>query len=214
MKLLGRMAIRIAMLVMSVCVLGAAEGAAQEVRRCAVSAIEGAPARASVSGRWSDLKVGPLSGEVERIATGPGARLEIRCDDGLVVTLGAGIEVEPEGLVGASGPARSVVLRLLRGVVGIDAPSRTWRSFEVRTPLAIASARTTAWLVEYAEPTGAGVFVRSGSVDVAAATGGAGVRLQAGEGVTILPGARRVSVVRWGEGRIAGAGATLGFGWR
>jgi ferric-dicitrate binding protein FerR (iron transport regulator) len=212
MKLLGRaMAIPITVLVY---VLGVAEAGAQEVRRCSVSAIQGAPARASVSGRWSDLKVGPLSEDIERIATGPGARLEIQCDDGLVVTLGAGIEVEPEGLIGASGPTRSVVLRLLHGLVGIDAPSRTWKSLEVRTPLAIASARTTAWLVEYAEPTGTGVFVRTGSVDIAAVRGGAGVRLDAGEGVTILPDARRVSVVRWSEGRIAGAAASLGFGWQ
>ena len=68
--------------------------------------------------------------------------------------------------------------------------------------------------MEYAEPTGAGVFVRSGSVDVAAARGGATVRLDAGEGVTIVPGASRVQVVRWGEARIAGAAATLGFGWQ
>ena len=84
----------------------------------------------------------------------------------------------------------------------------------MRTPLAIASARTTTWLVEYAEATGTGVFVRLGSVDVAAARGGATARLDAGEGVTIVPGAARVQVVRWGEGRIAGAGATLGFGWQ
>ena len=193
---------------------GVAEGAAQEVRACSVSAIQGAPARAQVSGRWSDLKVGRLSDAVSAIATGPGARLEIQCDDGLVLTLGAGIEVELEGLIGTAGPSDSVVLRLLRGIVGIDAPNRTWESFEVRTPLAIASARTTAWLVEYAEPTGAGVFVRSGGVDVAAARGGATVRLDAGEGVTIVPGASRVQVVRWGQGRIAGAAATLGFGWQ
>ena len=194
--------------------LGAGEGTAQEVRACSVSAIQGAPARARVSGQWHDLAVGPLARGAALIATGPGARVEIRCDDGLVLTLGAGIEVELEGLIGAAGPERSVGLRLLRGIVGIEAPNRSWKSFEVRTPLAIASARTTTWLVEYAEATGTGVFVRLGSVDVAAARGGATTRLDAGEGVTIVPGAARVQVVRWGEGRIAGAGATLGFGWQ
>jgi ferric-dicitrate binding protein FerR (iron transport regulator) len=167
-----------------------------------------------VSNRWSNLQVGRLSGNATVIATGPGARLEIQCNDGLVLTLGAGIEVELEGLIGSSGPAESVVLRLLRGIIGIEAPSRTWKAFEVRTPLAIASARTTDWLVEYAEPTGAGIFVRSGSVDVAAARGGAAVRLDGGEGVTIVPGTSRVQVIRWSEARIAGASATLGFGWR
>jgi len=191
-----------------------AEGVAQEVRACSVSAIQGAPARVRDSGRWSDLKVGRLSDDPEVVATGPGARLEIQCDDGLVLTLGGGIEVELEGLIGPAGQSESVVLRLLRGIVGIKAPKRTWKSFEVRTPLAVASARTTDWLVEYAELTGSGVFVRSGSVDVGAARGGGEVRLDAGEGVTIVPGATRVPVIRWGGARIAGAAATLGFGWQ
>ena len=73
----------------------------------------------------------------------PGRAWRSRCDDGLVLTLGAGIEVELEGLIGPAGPAESIVLRLLRGIIGIEAPNRTWKSFEVWTPLAIASARTT-----------------------------------------------------------------------
>jgi ferric-dicitrate binding protein FerR (iron transport regulator) len=204
----------VAALAALVCALSVGDAAAQAARSCSVSSIQGAPVRVQASGRWSDLKTGPLGEAARVVATGPAARLEIRCDDDLVLTLGAGVEVELEGLIGRSGASESVVLRLLRGIVGIDAPNRTWESFEVRTPLAVASARTTAWLVEYAEPTGAGVFVRSGSVDVAAARGGAAVRLDAGEGVTIPPGAARVAVVRWGDSRIAGAGATLGFGWR
>ena len=190
------------------------DSAAQEVRACSVSAIQGAPARAQVLGRWSDLKIGRLPDDASVIATGPGARLEIRCDDGLVLTLGAGIEVELEGLIGPTGPAESIVLRLLRGIIGIEAPNQTWKSLEVSTPLVIASARTTDWLVEYSEPTGSGVFVRTGSVNVVAARGGSAVPLDAGEGVTIVPGAARVQVVRWGEARIAGAAATLGFGWQ
>jgi len=188
--------------------------AAQGSRACSVSAIEGAPARVEVAGRWSALEVGPLRDGSRLIVTGPGARCEIRCSDGLILTLGGGIEVVLEGLIGRAGPSESVVLRLLRGIIGIDAPNRTWQSFQVHTPLAIASARTTSWLVEYAELTGAGFFVRSGSIDVAAVRGEANVRLSAGNGITILPGVLSAEVVRWSATRIGGAGATLGFGWR
>ena len=194
--------------------LGAGEGAAQEVRACSVSAVQGAPARARVSGRWHDLAVGPLARGAALIATGPGARVEIRCDDGLVLTLGAGIEVELEGLIGAAGPAEASGFAFCaassgsRRRTGAGSPSRCGRRSRSRRP------GPPTWLVEYAEATGTGVFVRLGSVDVAAARGGATARLDAGEGVTIVPGAARVQVVRWGEGRIAGAGATLGFGWQ
>lgn len=187
---------------------------AQQTRNCDAAVVEGAPTRIEVGGSWSTLTVGPLPQGAATIATGPGARVEVRCDDDLVLTIGAGAEVALAGLTRPAGPQRSVVLRLLQGIVGIDAPNRTWSAFEVRTPLAIASARSTSWLVEYAEPTGAGVFVRSGAVAVTGARGGATVTLTGGQGVTIIPGAASVAVLTWSEARRAGAAATLGLGWR
>ena len=210
----ARRLVRVAALALVAAGACGAAAKAQAVRSCAVAVIEGAPARVEVAGAWSALAVGPLPAGARTVATGPGARAEIRCDDDLVLTIGAGAEVALDALAGAAGPGRSVVLRLLQGIVGIDAPNRTWDALEVRTPLAIASARSTAWLVEYAPATGAAVFVRSGAVAVTAARGGATVVLDGGQGVTIVPGATRVPVLTWGEARRAGAAATLGLGWR
>ena len=182
-------------------------------RDCAVTAREGAPARIWSDGEWRDLELGPLPAGSQVIATGPAARLEITCDDGVTVTVGFGAEVTLETLVGPSDRAGSVVLQLLRGIVGVVAPRRTWESFEVRAPLAIASARSTEWLAEHAEATGSTVFVREGRVAVRPARGAA-VTLEAGEGVTQPPEGPAAPVLRWGPPRVAGAAAALGFGWR
>jgi hypothetical protein len=98
-------------------------------------------------------------------------------------------------------------------MVGLNATSRSSVPIEVRTPVAVAASEAGTWLVEYSPPTGAAVFVRSGQVEVTGRAGGA-VRLSEGHGVTILPGASRVQVLRWSAPRIAGAGATLGFRWQ
>lgn len=192
--------------------------ASHTMTNCSVSAIEGAPARLEVAGQWSALEPGPLPDGAETIATGPGARAEITCDAGLVVTIGAGTEVSLDALTQESDPG---ILRLLRGILGIDAPKAAFRGFEVQTPLAIASVRSTSWITEYGEVTGTAVFVRSGSVEVMSAERQPLARLDKGEGVTIVPGPDRslpdpdtINVLEWGSARIDGAVASLGLGWR
>jgi ferric-dicitrate binding protein FerR (iron transport regulator) len=196
--------------------------ASHTMTNCSVSAIEGAPVRLQVAGQWSALEQGPLPDGAEAIATGPGARAEITCEGDLVVTIGAGTEVSLDALTADGDGSDPAILQLLRGILGIDAPTPAFRDFEVHTPLAIASTRSTSWLVEYAEVTGAAVFVRSGSVEVISTTGRQPLAvLEEGEGVTIVPGpdgllpdAGSINVLEWGPARIDGATASLGFGWR
>ena len=195
--------------------------AAHAMTNCSVSAIEGAPVRLQVAGQWSALEQGPLPEGAEAIATGPGARAEISCEGDLVVTIGAGTEVSLDALTADGDGSDPAILQLLRGILGIDAPTPAFRDFEVHTPLAIASARSTSWLVEYAEVTGAAVFVRTGSVEVISTERQPLAVLDEGEGVTIVPGPDgalpdpgSINVVEWGPARIGGAAATLGFGWR
>jgi ferric-dicitrate binding protein FerR (iron transport regulator) len=192
--------------------------ASHTMTNCSVSAIEGGPVRLQVAGQWSALEQGPLPDGAEAIATGPGARAEITCEADLVVTIGAGTEVSLDALTQEADPA---ILRLLRGILGIDAPTPAFRGFEVHTPLAIASARSTSWLAEYAEVTGSAVFVRSGSVEVISTERQPLAVLEEGEGVTIVPGPDgalpdpdSINVLEWGPARIDGAAASLGFGWR
>ncbi len=196
--------------------------ASQTVRSCSVNAIQGAPVRIQVADQWSALEMGPLPIGAQRIATGPGARAEIVCDAGLTMTIGVGTEVSLDALLVARGSSEPVLLRLLRGIIGVDAPTPDWGGFELRTPLAIASARSTSWLVEYTEVTGSAVFVRSGSVEVISTLRRPLAVLEEGQGVTIVPTLARslspdpasIVVVEWGPARRDGAAASLGFGWQ
>jgi ferric-dicitrate binding protein FerR (iron transport regulator) len=209
-------------MVLSALVLIATSGSAvsHAMTNCSVSAIEGAPVRLQVAGRWSALEAGPLPDGAEAIATGPAARAEITCEADLVVTIGAGTEVSLDSLR-SDGDSEPALLRLLRGIIGIDAPTPAFLGFEVQTPLAVASARSTSWLVESAEVTGAAVFVRSGRVEVLSAERQPLAMLDEGEGITIVPGPDgslpdpgSLNVLEWGAGRIDGAAESLGFGWR
>lgn len=196
--------------------------ASQTIRTCSVNAIDGAPVRLQVNGEWSALAVGPLPADAQRIATGPGARAEIVCDADLVMTIGVGTEVSLDALMVTRGPSEPILLRLLRGIIGVSAPTTDWGGFEVRTPLAIASARSTTWLVEYAEVTGSAIFVRSGSVELISPQRRALAVLEEGQGVTIVPGLSRslspqpdsIEVVDWGPARLDAAAASLGFAWQ
>jgi ferric-dicitrate binding protein FerR (iron transport regulator) len=209
-------------MVLSALALIATSGTAvsHAMTNCSVSAIEGAPVRLQVAGQWSALEAGPLPDGAEAIATGPAARAEITCEADLVVTIGAGTEVSLDALR-ADRDSEPALLRLLRGIIGIDAPTPAFLGFEVQTPLAVASARSTSWLVESAEVTGAAVFVRTGRVEVLSAERQPLAMLDEGEGITIVPGPDgslpdpgSLNVLEWGAGRIDGAAESLGFGWR
>ena len=196
--------------------------ASQTIRSCSVNAIDGAPVRLQVDDEWSELRLGPLPVGAQRIATGPGARAEIICDADLTMTIGVGTEVSLDALLVTRGPSEPVLLRLLRGIIGVNAPNPDWGGFELRTPLAIASARSTSWLVEYAEVTGSAVFVRSGSIELISPQRRPLAVLEEGQGVTIVPALSRsltpdpasIVVVDWGPARLDAAAASLGFGWQ
>ena len=105
-----------------------------------------------------------------------------------------------------------VLLDLVEGIIGIVAPERSWTSFRVRTPLAIASIRSTTWFAEHADGGASAFFVRHGEVAVAA--DGREFRLAPGEGLTVAPEDGPGEVVAWGQERIDRAVARLGFSWR
>ncbi|HUF87460.1 MAG TPA: FecR domain-containing protein [Thermohalobaculum sp.] len=178
-------------------------------RDCAVEAVEGEDVRAWSAGAWSALRPGQSLAPEAKVATGAGSRVKIACDDGIVVTVGSASEVNLEAL---TTPGDSVIVQLIDGIVGLFAPERV-RRFEVRTPLAIASVRSTGWLVEHDADEGSAVFVRAGAVAVAARSGGR-FRLAPGEGITITPDGVPGEVKTWGPPRIARSTEALGFDWR
>ncbi len=169
------------------CIVVAGPAAAAD-RACRVTAVEGDNAAYRNGEFWKEISVGLLAPEATVLRTGPATRMEITCDDGIVVTVGPGTQIDLGELQGPTGEDTSILIQLLGGIVGIVAPERTWGVFEVITPLAIASVRSTEWLVEYEPGAPAAVFVREGRVSVR--VGGALVEtasLGEGEGITVTP---------------------------
>jgi len=195
-------------------VLLALEVSSAESRTCQVSQIEGADVRYEASGQWNALTTTDLPDGATQIATGADTRVRIVCDDRIVVTIGPATELALHSLAGPSGSTVDIVLELASGIVGILAPERTWRLFEVRTPLAIASVRSTQWLTEHGE-TETAVFVRRGSVAVSTVNGAA--NLVEGAGVTVEARAGTVTlgdVKQWSAARIGRSTGALGFDWQ
>ncbi|MEM1046675.1 MAG: FecR family protein [Pseudomonadota bacterium] len=180
-------------------------------RQCAVDAIKGKSVEIRSAGVWRPLTTTALPSGASRVRTGPRTRVKITCNDSIVITIGGGTEVELSRLVGRSGRLFDAVLSLTDGILGVSAPRRTWRRFEVRTPLAIASVRSTDWIVSQADGATA-VFVDIGRVRVSAS--GRGAALDAGQGVDIRATDTTLSVKTWGAKRVSATKARLGFAWR
>jgi len=188
--------------------------ASAETRACAVAQVEGENGRIRHDDAWRPLAVGalPAHGGV-RIETGPATRAQIACDDGVVLTVGAQTEIDLETLLGEAGAGRNVLLRLFQGVVGAVAPQRNWSRFDIETPFAIASVRSTEWLVGHASTEGSFAFVRKGAVSVTPRAGASPVTLETGEGVDVTPSG--VEGPRaWAAARIEAIGGRIGYGWR
>ncbi len=185
---------------------------AQDSRRCLVSGLEGDGAQFEIGGHGSPLGLGSLPKGTEAITTGADTRLEITCLDGLVLTVGPDTRIMLGELQGMTGPESSLVMELLRGIVGVVAPYRNWDVFEIRTPVAIASVRSTEWLVGHNAVTGTSVYVRKGRVAVGSPS--TDLELDEGEGVA-LAGTRSVGTVPdWDSRRLVAAQNALGFGWK
>jgi len=180
-------------------------GAAQGVGR--VSALLGEAWRQG-SGDAVPLQPGDRVAEGDHLVTGANSRLEVRFDEGSVLTVGPLSRVEiarfaPPG-AGAADPVADALLRLVEGILKVAvAEGAAWEAFEVETSTAIASVRGTEWIVEESAKVTA-VFVLSGAVGVRSRTlpapAGA-VMLQAGEGTDVAPGAPPTPPKVWGAAR-------------
>ncbi|MEX2519188.1 MAG: FecR domain-containing protein [Paracoccaceae bacterium] len=187
---------------------------ADERRSCAVARIEGGDARIWSGGAWRPIGREPLPDAAVKVATGPNTRLEIACDDGVVITIGVATEANLEDLTGPSGRSHNIVIQLIDGVLGLVAPIRTWAGFHIRTPLAIASVRSTEWLVSHGMGGPGAIFVREGRVAVRALGSAAKLSLGSGEGVDISASGTPGRAKKWGAARVEATGALLGLGWR
>lgn len=181
-------------------------------RSCTLAAASGPPGEIFAAGSWQPLREGQAVDRDARLRTGDATRLHIVCDDGIRVTVGVSTEIVLGGLVGPAGADRTIGVRLLSGIAGFVAPKRDWRAFEVTTKVAIASVRSTEWLVESSADEGTAVFTRKGKVAVQA--GGATLSLAAGKGVTVAASGAPGPVKIWAAERIAKDNAALGYDWK
>jgi ferric-dicitrate binding protein FerR (iron transport regulator) len=177
---------------------------------CQIARIDGGEVRIAARDGWRVAGTGEAVDAASRVATGPGTRVEITCADGTIVTIGPGTDL---ALGDLTGQGDGLVMDLWNGIVGIVAPTPSRTFFEVRTGLAIASVRSTEWLVEITAASATAVFAREGAVAVTS-PGNPPVTLTEGEGVTVGPDGVADDVRVWSEARRAQSFDALGFGWQ
>ena len=152
-------------------------------------------------GGFTALSPGSAIFAADIVRTGADGKVLILCRDGLRLAVGGGTEIAVRAyLVDAPNGTLQAALGLLRGIVrliGGDSLRRQW--IEVDTRTAVASVRSTEWLVE-STAKGTGVLSLVGAVEVVGLAGGR-VLLQPGEGTDVPPGGPPNPPARWGAPR-------------
>lgn len=157
-------------------------------------------------GTITALDIGAPVYQSDRIVTGPEARVKLELVDGTVVAIGAETEVElTEYAVIEDNNRLSAVLSLIRGIIrstvtGGDPPA----PFDIRTQAAVASVRSTEWIVEVKNGKTA-VFVVEGLVAVTTDRPPAAVLLEPTFGTDVEVGGEPSPPVKWGEPRVNAA---------
>jgi hypothetical protein len=148
-----------------------------------VTRIAGTPTVTTASGS-APASVGLPLHEGDRIVTGPGGRLEIVGSDGTTITVGEQTTLVLTRFLAPSGGRHgNGLLDLLEGILRIRLPG-TWDRFDVQTGTAVASVRSTEWLVD-ANADNTSVFVFDGRVQVRGQMRTRGIAV---EGVALTPG--------------------------
>ena len=179
--------------------LGAARAQAERQAAGRVTARDGSVVVVRAEGD-QPLEPGDALYRGDQIRTGPAAKLRVECEGGLVIVIGPRTEIGiDEYLPAQSGSGLGMVLGLLTGIVRLIGPAQAPQRLEVRTRVALASVRSTDWLVQ-AGPPGTAVFAREGRVGVRGTSGGE-VLLEPGFGTDVPPGRPPEPPHAWGAAR-------------
>jgi len=159
---------------------------------------------------WRNGEAIPLSGALvlsnqDRIQTGSGTTVNLLCANDVRVTIGPETDIQ---LSAVTATDESWSAFLMDGAAWFARPFFSEDRFEVRTPSAVASVRSTEWFVEVANEATA-VFVDEGGVMVNALRGNALVN--AGLGIDITAEGAVGPVKTWGAGRVHTMRERLGF---
>lgn len=188
-------------------VLGA-QPAAAEQRTCEVAEVAG-DATLTHEGNRSTAQVGADLAASDLLHTGPSGRIDVACSDGTRVTLGPDTEINLGSLVGEQDQNGSIGMSLHRGIARFLAPVRTWGTFNVFGPVAVASVRSTEWIMETPKQ-GTNVFVLDGVVAVQGKRGDT-VQLSPTYGVDVAADGTMGEPKKWGAKRVADVLARLGL---
>jgi len=140
-------------------------------------------------------------------AVGPPPRQVLRCRDGLTIEAEEGADYT---LLDSDRNGNPDAAQLRRGALFVDTPARSGRrSFQIRTPQAIAAVRGTQWFADVAGGR-TSIFVAEGRVLVRRAAAPRGVVLGPGQGVDVEPGRAPLEVRRWPPPRVSALLARFG----
>ncbi|HEX2116248.1 MAG TPA: FecR family protein [Alphaproteobacteria bacterium] len=137
----------------------------------------------------------------DRLVTGAGGRVEMRCPDGSSLVVGERSSVHLSIFI-TDDRRHNAVVEVLEGIVRALLPGgHAWERFDIVTRTAVASVRSTVWIVDV-KPDSTGVFVESGGVLVSSRVNQAQVFLQPGYGVDVGTQAAPLEARLWGQARI------------
>lgn len=182
--------------------------AAAEQRSCEVAEVAG-DATLAHDGSRSAAQVGADLAASDLLRTGSSGRIDVACSDGTRVTLGPDTEINLGSLVAEQDETASIGMSLHRGIARFLAPVRTWGTFNVFGPVAVASVRSTEWVMETPK-NGTNVFVLDGVVEVLGKRGD-NVRLEPTYGVDVAADGAMGAPKKWGAKRVADVLTRLGL---
>jgi hypothetical protein len=185
-----------------------AQPALAQERTCAVDEVAG-EATLTHEGSRTDVAAGAALGASDLLRTGPSGRIDVACSDGSRVTLGPDTEINLGSLIGEQADDATIGMALHRGIARFLAPVRTWGTFNVFGAVAVASVRSTEWIMETPKR-GTNVFVIAGVVEVQGKRGD-NVRLSPTYGVDVAADGTMAAPKKWGAPRVADVLQRLGL---
>jgi len=172
---------------------------------CTVQSIDGSAAEVWRNGTILTLRDAMPLMSNDRIETGAGTRLTVLCSEGTRITIGPETSIDLGDFTSGGSNWSSF---LMEGVSWFARPFFRDDRFEVRTPSAVASVRSTEWFVDVKEGATA-VFVDEGGVLVSASD--SGTLLEADLGIDVSASGVAGPAKRWGKKRIDALRQRLGF---
>lgn len=176
-----------------------ANPAAADMRTCQIERVAG-EAILLHDGKRGPAAAGLAISAKDQLRTGADGRVEVVCSDQTTVTIGSDTELNLGSLVGEQGQTETIGMSLHRGIARFLAPVRTWGTFNVFGPVAVASVRSTEWIMETPKR-GTNVFVIKGGV-VVRSKRSEGILLGPTYGVDVAKDGTMAEPKQWGADRV------------